>query len=261
MKALSTQVHESVVIVGAVQIGTGTFIAPNVTIFGPCRIGSGNVIGPNAVIGAPPQDDAWSMEAHVSGFEGGAVGCETVIGDNNVIREFVTIHRGTERPTSIGDNNYLMAYAHVAHDCRVGNRCKITNAVQLAGHVTVMDGTYIGLSATVHQFAVIGAASIIGMGSLVARDVPPGAKVVGSPARCVGPNVMALSPIVGVQPVTWWSSFLDKTDEGVPAEAIAMRRDWELVCSQRNEWRARIKQRRSAQLQVLKHGNGGGEGA
>lgn len=248
-------------IVGAVQIGTGTFIAPNVTIFGPCRIGSGNVIGPNAVIGAPPQDDAWSMEAHVSGFGGGAVGCETVIGDNNVIREFVTIHRGTERSTRIGSNNYLMAYSHVAHDCRVGNGCKITNAVQLAGHVTVMDGAYIGLSATVHQFVVIGAASIIGMGSLVARDVLPGAKFVGAPARCVGPNAIALSSIVGGVSTIWWKNYIAKKNDDVPSEVIAMRHEWELACSERDVWRASIKQRRSAQLDILKDRSGGAQGA
>ncbi len=255
---LTANIHDTAVIVGDVQIGDGTLIAPNVTIFGPCKIGRGNVIGPNAVIGAPPQDDAWSIESHQSGFLGGTVGQETVIGDSNVIREFVTVHRGTERPTLIGDNNYLMAYSHIAHDCRVGNRCKITNAVQFGGHITVMDGAYVGLSAAVHQFVVIGPSSIIGMGSVVARDVLPGAKVVGSPARCVGPNEIALSSVTGTQSAEWWKQFLEGADEGVPVEVLAMRRAWQSARDERDVWRAKIKQLRSDQLRVLSGADGSG---
>ena len=245
-------IHETVSIVGDVSIGEGTYVGPGVTLFGPCRIGRDNVIGPNVVIGAPPQDDAWSTDAHSQAYMGGDRGHATLIGDGNVIREFVTIHRGTERPTSVGDRNYLMAYSHIAHDCRLGDRCKITNSVQFGGHSVVLDGAYVGLAAVVHQFTIIGSASIVGMGSAVSHDVLPGAKVVGMPARCVGPNKIALSSLEGVGEFSWWASYVRGEVIEAPAAVRQMRSEWEEARRERDRWRDLIREVRKSQLSEIR---------
>ena len=153
-------------VIGAdVEIGDGTRIGPHCTIEGPTRIGRDNRFHGHAAIGGDPQDKKFGGER-----------TELVIGDRNVFREFTTINRGTGNgggSTRIGDDNWLLAYVHVAHDCRVGSGCVFSNNATLAGHVEVGDFVILGGFAGVHQFCRIGAHAFIGMGAFVNGDVPP----------------------------------------------------------------------------------------
>ncbi|WP_424681298.1 acyl-ACP--UDP-N-acetylglucosamine O-acyltransferase [Frateuria sp. YIM B11624] len=153
-------------VIGAeVEIGEGTVVGPHVVIEGPTKIGRDNRITQFASIGGPPQDKKFAGER-----------TELVIGDRNLIREFVTISRGTGEGggiTRIGDDNWLLAYVHIAHDCQVGNRVVFSNYSALAGHVEIGDWVIISGYAGVHQFCKVGAHAFIGMGCLVGSDVPP----------------------------------------------------------------------------------------
>lgn len=148
-----------------VDIGDGTTVGPHCSIHGPTRIGRDNRIHGHAAIGGEPQDKKFGGE-HV----------RLEIGDGNVIREFVTLNRGTGDGggvTRIGNGNWLLAYAHVAHDCIVGNHCVLSNNATLAGHVEVGDHVILSGFAGVHQFCRIGMHAFIGMGAFVNGDVPP----------------------------------------------------------------------------------------
>jgi UDP-N-acetylglucosamine acyltransferase len=153
-------------IVGAdVEIGDGTRIGPHCSIHGPTRLGRDNHVHGHAAIGGDPQDKKYGGER-----------VELVIGDRNVIREFVTINRGTGGgggATRIGDDNWLLAYTHIAHDCQIGNHCVFSNNSTLAGHVEIGDWVIMSGFAGIHQFCRIGAHAFIGMGALVNGDVPP----------------------------------------------------------------------------------------
>jgi UDP-N-acetylglucosamine acyltransferase len=161
----SVNVGPYVIIEKGVKIGRGTEIKPHSVLTGPTTIGSGNVIGPFATVGAPPQDLKYKGE-----------NTELVIGDNNQIREYVSIHRGTVTGngiTTLGSRNLLMGYVHIAHDCIVGNSAVLANAATLAGHVQVEDYAIIGGLVAIHQFSRIGAFSYIGGLSGISKDVPP----------------------------------------------------------------------------------------
>ncbi len=148
-----------------VEVGDGTTIGPHCSITGPTRIGRDNRIVGHAAIGGDPQDKKFAGER-----------TELVIGDRNLIREFVTVNRGTGAGggcTRIGDDNWLLAYTHVAHDCRVGSHCVLSNNSTLAGHVDVGDWVIMSGFAGVHQFCRIGTHAFLGMGVLVSGDVPP----------------------------------------------------------------------------------------
>jgi UDP-N-acetylglucosamine acyltransferase len=153
-------------IVGAdVSIGPGTRLMAQVYMEGPLEVGADNVFFPYSTVGVAPQDLKYHGERST-----------TRIGSRNKIREFVTIHRGTEgggMVTSIGDDNLLMAYVHAAHDVHIGNRTVLANAVTLGGHVTVGDWAVIGASTGVHQFCRVGRHAIIGGYSVVTQDVLP----------------------------------------------------------------------------------------
>lgn len=148
-----------------VEVGEGTEFGPHCTVRGPTRIGPRNRFLGHAAVGGDPQDKKYRDER-----------VELVIGEGNVIREFVTLNRGTGDGggcTRIGDRNWLLAYTHVAHDCVVGNDCVFSNNATLAGHVTVGDHVILSGFAGVHQFCRIGAHAFIGMGAFVNGDVPP----------------------------------------------------------------------------------------
>jgi UDP-N-acetylglucosamine acyltransferase len=153
-------------VVGAdVEISEGTVIGPHVVIEGPTRIGRDNRISQFASIGGPPQDKKFAGER-----------TELVIGDRNLIREFVTVNRGTGEGgsvTRIGNDNWLLAYVHIAHDCQVGDHVVFSNYSALAGHVEIGDWTILSGYSGVHQFCKVGAHAFIGMGCLVGSDVPP----------------------------------------------------------------------------------------
>ncbi len=167
-----------------VEIGDNCWIGPNVTIFSGARIGKNNKIFPNASISAVPQDLKYAGEKTT-----------TIIGDNNIIRESVTINRGTSALgyTKIGNNNLLMAYAHVAHDCVVGDNCILANGATLAGHIEVGDFAIIGGLSAIHQFTKIGSHVILMGGSLVDKDVPPFVKGAKFPLSYCGINSVGLS--------------------------------------------------------------------
>jgi len=148
-----------------VYIGKDTIIGPHVVIEGPTRIGERNRIYQFASIGTPPQDITYRGEK-----------TELIIGDENIIREFVTINRATtkeEGKTIIGDRNYFMAYAHIAHDCRLGNDIIMGNIATLGGHVRVGDHAIISAFVAVHQFVRIGEYAFVGAKCGVDRDIPP----------------------------------------------------------------------------------------
>lgn len=167
-----------------VVIGEGTWIGSNVTVMDGARIGRNCRIFPGAVISAPPQDLKYKGE------------CTTLsIGNNTIIRECVTLNRGTaldKNTTQIGQNCLLMAYVHVAHDCIIGDHVIIANSVQLAGHIEIQDYALIGGTSAVHQFVSIGAHAIISGGSLVRKDVPPYTKAGREPLSYVGINSVGL---------------------------------------------------------------------
>jgi UDP-N-acetylglucosamine acyltransferase len=172
-------------VIGAdVEIGDGTSIGPHCVIGGPTRIGRDNRIASHAAIGGDPQDKKFAGERG-----------ELVIGDRNTIREFTTFSRGTGDGggvTRIGDDNWIMAYVHIAHDCIVGNQTIFANNATLAGHAEVGDWAILGGFAGVHQFCKIGAHAFIGMGSLINADVPPFVMVADQYAQPRGINAEGL---------------------------------------------------------------------
>jgi UDP-N-acetylglucosamine acyltransferase len=167
-----------------VEIGRGTRVGPHVVIEGPTRIGAGNRIFQFASVGADPQDKKYRGET--SRLE---------IGDRNVIRECVTLHRGTAQDksvTRIGDDNLFMAYAHVAHDCVIGNQCILANNATLGGHVRLDDWVIMGGLSAIHQFGRVGAHAFIANNAAVTRDVPPFVMAVGQPADAHSINAEGL---------------------------------------------------------------------
>ncbi len=148
-----------------VEIGEGTEIGPHCSVHGPTRIGRDNRFIGHAALGGRPQDKKYRGER-----------VELLIGDRNTVREFVTINRGTEGgggTTRIGDDNWLLAYTHIAHDCAVGNHCVFSNNATLAGHVEIGDHVILSGFVGIHQFCRVGAHAFIGMGAFVNGDVPP----------------------------------------------------------------------------------------
>lgn len=167
-----------------VEIGNGTWIGPHVVIRGPSIIGRENRIFQFCSIGDDPQDMKYSGEK-----------TELWIGDRNTIREFCTINRGTEQDkgqTRIGNDNWIMAYVHIAHDCIVGDHCVFSNNATLAGHVCVGDYATLGGFAAVHQFCTIGSHSFLGNAALVSKDVPPYVMVAGKTSGIRGLNLEGL---------------------------------------------------------------------
>ena len=166
-----------------VEIGEGCWIGSNVTIMEGARIGKNVKIFPGAVVSAVPQD-----------LKFGGEDTTLEIGDNTVIRECVTLNRGTHatNTTKIGENCLIMAYTHVAHDCFVGDNCILVNAVQLAGHVTIDEWAIVGGAAAVHQFVNIGSHCMVSGGSLVRKDVPPYTKAGREPLSYAGINSIGL---------------------------------------------------------------------
>ena len=163
-----------------VVLGAGVRIESHAVIEGRTRIGDGTHIYPFVSIGLAPQDLKYRGEA-----------AETRIGARNQIREFVTIHRGTQGGgmlTSLGDDCLIMAQAHIAHDCLVGDHVIMANAATLAGHVTVASGANIGAYSGVHQFCRIGREAYVGGYSVVVKDALPFALTVGNHAKCYGLN-------------------------------------------------------------------------
>ena len=197
-----TQIHETAVIHPKARLGKGTVVGPysiideNVTLDENCQVGSHCVltghttIGKNcqffsgAIVGSEPQDKKYNNYEKVF----------LIIGDNNIFREYTTINPGTGHggKTTIGNDNLLMAYAHVAHDCIIGNHCVMANNGTLAGHVTLEDFAVVGGLTAVHQFVRLGEFSIIGGCSKVVQDIPPFSMCDGHPAKVFNINSVGL---------------------------------------------------------------------
>lgn len=167
-----------------VVIGAGSRIGPHVVLEGPTTIGNNNKIYQFASVGGDPQDKKYNDEP-----------TRLEIGDNNVIREYCTISRGTvqdEGLTSIGNDNWIMAYVHIAHDCHIGNNTIFANSASLAGHVSVQDFAILGGFTLVHQFCKVGAHCFTAMNSVISKDVPPYLMVAGHMAKPYGLNLEGL---------------------------------------------------------------------
>ncbi|WP_110631773.1 acyl-ACP--UDP-N-acetylglucosamine O-acyltransferase [Salinicola salarius] len=167
-----------------VEIDAGCVIGPHVVIKGPTRIGKRNRIFQFASVGEECQDKKYAGEA-----------TRLEMGDDNVVRESVTIHRGTIQDrgvTTIGNRNLFMAYSHVGHDCLIGNDCILANQATLAGHVTLGDFAIMGGLSAIHQFANMGEHAMAGGGSIITKDIPAFVMVNGNPAAAHGLNSIGL---------------------------------------------------------------------
>lgn len=167
-----------------VEIGDDCIFHSNVVVDGHTKIGKGNKFFQFGSIGAPPQDNSYKGEP-----------TETIIGDNNTFREYVSIHRGTlkqDKKTVIGSNSLFMSYCHIAHDCTLGNNLTFANSVQLAGHVVIGDRVIIGGNTGISQFVTLGKGAYIGGGSSIDRDIPDFCTAFGNRIRLKGINIIGL---------------------------------------------------------------------
>jgi UDP-N-acetylglucosamine acyltransferase len=168
-----------------VELGEDCVLHEHARVSGPAKLGKGNVVHPFASVGGDPQDLTYRGER-----------AELIVGDENIFHEFVTVNRGTAKGghlTRIGSRNLFMAYAHVAHDCVVGDHTVFVNGATLAGHVVVEDYATIGAFCPVHQFCRIGRYSYIAAHTVITQDVPPFSKVVAPrDSRCYGVNAIGL---------------------------------------------------------------------
>ncbi len=194
-------IHETAIISEDAKLEDGVCVGPYAVIDANTRIGAGTSIGPHCVVG-----EFTTIGKNCQVFSGAVVGSITQdkkftqkksfleIGDNNIIREYATINRGTEESskTKIGNNCLLMAYSHVAHDCIIGDDVVIANCGTLAGHVVLEDGVIVGGLAAIHQFVRIGTLAIIGGCSKVVQDIAPYAMADGHPAKIYKINAVGL---------------------------------------------------------------------
>jgi UDP-N-acetylglucosamine acyltransferase len=183
-------VHPTAVVSSGVALGTAVSIGPHAVVLGPCRIGDGVRIGPGCVVGSPPelmdatQNLAWDGELAHHGVE---------VGPGTVIREMCSIQQGSRVPTRIGAGCWLLARSYIAHDCFLGDGVTTSAGTAIGGHAHVGPGATLGMNVTVHQKRVVGPGAMVGMSSAVTRDVPPFAKVYGSPARLHGANIIGMA--------------------------------------------------------------------
>jgi UDP-N-acetylglucosamine acyltransferase len=217
-KFSNNQVSKNAFLVGDISMGIGNFVADGAQLIGPLQIGDNNFFGSYSIIGAPAQDNQISIHEHIARQSGHFSKTQsTIIGSNNVFREFVTVHSGLSGQTEILDSNYLMAYAHVAHDAFLGGNVKLANAVQLGGYSQILKGAYLGLSASTHQFSVIGGYCMIGMNSAINKSIPPGLTAAGIPAKVISANLKGLETI-GFTDLTWIEPYkLNPLGSKVPA--------------------------------------------
>ncbi len=173
------------VIDGEVSLGDNVRVGSHCVITGQTKLGKNSKIYSGAVIGSAPQDKKYSADDNVF----------LNIGENNVIREYVTINPGTTEggsKTVVGNNNLIMAYSHIAHDCVIGNNCIMANAATLGGHVTLEDNAMIGGLSAVHQFTRLGRLCIVGGCSKVVQDIAPFSMCDGHPAKVITINLIGL---------------------------------------------------------------------
>jgi len=195
VNSITGSIHPSAVIDAGVEFGPNCEVGPFCRFEGRVSAGERNRFATGVAIGGAPMDTKYGGED-----------TEVRVGSGNTFFEYATVHRacGAGNATIIGDRNFVMAYVHIAHNCRVGSDCVITNGVQLAGYVEVEDGANIGGLAGVHQFCRIGAHAMVGACSYVNKDIPPFILAAGNPCRVFGLNTVGLrraglgEPVLGV---------------------------------------------------------------
>ncbi len=187
---MGNRIHPTALVGEGVELGDGNVVGPGAVLVGPCRIGDGCWIGPYVSIGTPAE---YRGGPHPVGWDGELAGAGVEIGDGATVREFVTVNQGTEHPTVVGPDCYLLARSHVGHDCVLDAGVTLADAVQLGGHTHVWAWANIGMGTVVHQRGEVGPGAMIGMGSAVRKPVPPFSITVGNPARTVGVNTVGLS--------------------------------------------------------------------
>lgn len=185
-----TNIHPSALIGDGVVLGDGVTVGPNVVILGPCFIEDRVWIGAGATVGAPPEISA---ARHNSAWDGDLDHMGVRIGRGTVIRELAVIHQGSHRETVVGADSWILNRAYVAHDVLIGREVTLSAGVSIGGHCQIGDRVNIGMNAAVHQQRIVGAGSMIGMGTPLTKDVPPFAKVYGAPPRLRGVNTVGMS--------------------------------------------------------------------
>jgi UDP-N-acetylglucosamine acyltransferase len=178
------RIHHTAVIGDGVEMGSGNLIGPYAVLLGPVKLGDGNWVGPHVVIGTPAEIRGVDHGTDV----GGAAGTGVEIGHGNVIREYTTIHQGHHAETRVGDDCFLMNKVYIAHDGAIGDTVTMASGATLGGHVQVGRLAHIGMGTIVHQRRVIGPVTMVGMGSVVTRDVPPFSLAYGNPCRVRSAN-------------------------------------------------------------------------
>ncbi|MGH7226761.1 MAG: acyl-ACP--UDP-N-acetylglucosamine O-acyltransferase, partial [Gemmataceae bacterium] len=208
-----------VVVEGEVRIGAGCVLRPGVHLIGPLTMGCRNTVFGGAVLGERPQHLHYNGEA-----------TRLVIGDGNIIREHVTIHRGTAHSweTRIGDGNFIMAHSHIAHDCRVGNHCILANGALVAGHCVLEDNVYLSGNCALHQFVRVGRLALLGGVSATTKDIPP--FIIQQRINCVvGVNVVGMRragvAAANIEAVRQAFHWLYRSHMVVPAALEHMQRD------------------------------------
>lgn len=232
---MSNRIHPTAVIGDGVELGDGNEIGPYTVVVGPTVIGDGNWIGPHCTIGTPASDWAAPHPARWADAPTGDPqqdGFGVVIGDGNRIREYVSAHQGTVRPTRIGRDCYVLRSAHLAHDVQVGDGVTLGSNVVVGGHGEVWALANLGLGVVVHQRAVIGPGAMVGMGAAVTREVGPFTISMGVPARVTGLNTVGLSRRgVSEQAIAELEPYLlgDAEPPGVelPGDVAALLKEWD----------------------------------
>jgi UDP-N-acetylglucosamine acyltransferase len=183
--ACGAQVGAYAVVGEEVELGAGCVVHPHAVVYGPSRFGAGNVFYPFCVVGGDPQDYSFAAER-----------TELVAGEKNIFREYVTVSRGTKKGggiTRLGNENFLLAYTHIGHDCQIGSHNLFVNAATLAGHVTIEDFATIGALSPVHQFCRVGRYAYVGACTVITQDVPPFSRIVTErETKSFGANAIGL---------------------------------------------------------------------
>lgn len=193
------RIHPTAIISSSVELGDGNVIGPNVVITGKTVIGDENWIGPGTAIGVTGDILGTPGTSSPAFWEQDYVPDEygVVIGNQNVIKEYVTLHAGSHRHTEVGNSCYLMPRSHLGHDCWIGDNVLLSPNAQIAGHVSIGSRAVVGMGALVHQFSNIGPVSMVGMGCCVRGTVEPCRTVVGEPHKVTGINKVGLKRLVG----------------------------------------------------------------
>lgn len=203
-------IHRTAIIAPDVEIGDGTIVGPYAVLLAPCSVGRDCWIGPHVVLGTTaehiesmtvadvPADASTALDDRarerideIVWF--GAHGAGVIIGDHSTVREQSTVHQGTEQPTSLGDDVFVMNKSHVGHDARIGDRVRIAPIAMIGGHAWIGADANIGMASSIHQHRAIGTGAMIGMHATVVKDVGPFQLVKGNPARAAGVNAIGMA--------------------------------------------------------------------